>query len=123
MYDKICNQCTEWTKGVTKIRWGKNDVFHHRVDGWSVRDIVEDRDGTLEQMITKASPNPQTLELQEIRGILIQDTGELPKTPECLPGKLCFPCTGRAKNKNVLSLVNYNDLALMTLRDKWCLMK
>ena len=89
MYDKNCNQCTEWTKGGTKIRWGKNDVFHHRVDGWSVRDIVEDRDGTLEQMITKASPNPQTLERQEIRSILIQDTGELPKTPECLPGKLC----------------------------------
>lgn len=75
--------------GGTKIGWEENAVFHHRVGGWSVRDIVEDRDGILEQMVTKASPNPQTLQLQEMRGILIQDTGQLPKTPECLPGKLC----------------------------------
>lgn len=40
------------------------------VDGL-VRDIVEDRDGMLEQMITRASASPLTLELQEIRGILI----------------------------------------------------
>lgn len=44
------------------------------VDGL-VRDIVEDSDGMLEQMITRASASTPTLELQEIKGILIQDTG------------------------------------------------
>lgn len=56
------------------------------VDGL-LRDTAEDRDGMLEQMITTASASPPTLELQEIRGILIQDTGQLPKTPKCLPVK------------------------------------
>lgn len=102
----------------TEIRLGaggEKDVFHHTwVDGLA---------GTLwrtgmrrmEQMITKVSPNPQTLELQDSRGILLHDTGQLPKTPECLPGKLCVSHALGEQRIKTLPLVNYNDLVLMTL--------
>lgn len=73
--------------GRTKIRWEKMTRFISEWVEGLVRDTVEDRDGMLEQMIATASASPPTLELQEIRRILIQDTGQQPKTPKCLPVK------------------------------------
>lgn len=59
-----------------------NSQFNQKVDEWSMRDMVEDRDKMFKQMTTKAPANTQVLEPQEIRSVFIYDIGWLAKTPQ-----------------------------------------
>lgn len=98
---------------------GKNDPFHHRVggrssqghcggQGWHVG--ADDHYG-FSQPSDFGTPGNQRYSHPRYWSTA--------KDPEMSPCETsCFPHTGRAKNKNILPLVNYNDLAWMTSRDK-----